>query len=94
MPRHAGVRSVAIRRAFALLRVLGDGRPHKLRAVARQLQISTRTVRREILALIESGIPIESRRVDGGNDRDVTAYYIRDRKQAEAAVWGTSAPVS
>jgi len=94
MPRRPDVRHVTLRRVFALLHLLGDGQAHELGTLADRLQVSTRTIRRDIKALVTCGIPIDSRLVPAWNGAQVAAYQIPDRQEAAAAFWSQSAVLS
>ncbi|TAG22281.1 MAG: YafY family transcriptional regulator [Rhodobacterales bacterium] len=49
-------------RLFDLIQILRDGRLHTARAMAERLEVSTRTVWRDMATLIASGLPVEGER--------------------------------
>jgi len=63
-----------LKRCLALLRVLADGQVHERRRLARRLKVSQRTVRRDVYALIEAGVPVEHD-ICGSSDAPTVAAY-------------------
>ncbi len=49
-------------RLFDLIQILRDGRLHTARAMAETLEVSTRTIWRDMATLIASGLPVEGER--------------------------------
>jgi predicted DNA-binding transcriptional regulator YafY len=49
-------------RLFELIQILRDGRLHTARAMADRLEVSTRTLWRDMATLIASGLPVEGER--------------------------------
>jgi predicted DNA-binding transcriptional regulator YafY len=49
-------------RLFDLIQILRDGRLHTARAMAARLEVSTRTIWRDMATLIASGLPVEGER--------------------------------
>lgn len=49
-------------RLFELIQILRDGRLHTARAMAERLEVSTRTLWRDMATLIASGLPVEGER--------------------------------
>jgi predicted DNA-binding transcriptional regulator YafY len=49
-------------RLFEIIQTLRDGRLHTARAIAERLEVSTRTVWRDMATLIASGLPVEGER--------------------------------
>lgn len=49
-------------RLFEIIQTLRDGRLHTARAMAEQLEVSTRTIWRDMATLIASGLPVEGER--------------------------------
>ena len=49
-------------RLFDLIQILRDGRLHTARAMAERLEVSTRTIWRDMGTLIASGLPVEGER--------------------------------
>ena len=46
-------------RLFDLIQILRDGRLHKASEIAQELEVSTRTVWRDMSTLMASGMPVE-----------------------------------
>lgn len=61
-------RNRALERTFRLLRLLQRGR-RTIDALARELDVTTRTVRRDLEVLSLSGFPVEKRHADYGDER-------------------------
>ena len=49
-------------RLFEIIQLLRDGRLHTARAIAETLEVSTRTIWRDMATLIASGLPVEGER--------------------------------
>ena len=49
-------------RLFDLIQILRDGRLHRAQDIAERLEVSTRTVWRDMATLMASGLPVEGER--------------------------------
>ncbi|MCA3572626.1 MAG: HTH domain-containing protein, partial [Aestuariivirga sp.] len=59
-------------RLYEIIQIISDGRLHLARDIAEKLEVSVRTVYRDIDSLVASGVPVEGERGVG--------YLLRDRK--------------
>ena len=57
-------------RLFAIIGILRDGRLHRAQDIATRLQVSVRTIYRDMDTLVASGVPVDGARGVGYRARD------------------------